>query len=118
MIADTYIMFLLALVFLAFSAVYYFYPGITGRVMNVPLGYMHFGITLVGACLLCWPVHYTDLAGMPRRYLDYENWTNKARFAGLTAFKIKVIIMLICAQLLFIVNLIYSGVKGEKYKPV
>jgi cytochrome c oxidase subunit I len=107
-----------ALIFLAFYAVYSFFPGITGRAMNAPMGYMHFGITLVGTYLLCWPVQYVGLASMPRRYLDYANWINIVRFAGIDAFKMKVIILLICAQFLFIVNLIYSAVKGEKWRPI
>jgi cytochrome c oxidase subunit 1 len=113
-IANTHIMILLAVISLVFSAVYAFYPAVTGRVLNAPMGYIHFWITLIGFCLIGWPSHYEGLAGMPRRYLDYSNWNTFDRFAGINVFRMKVSILLIGAQLLFIINLIYSAVKGKR----
>jgi cytochrome c oxidase subunit 1 len=80
-----------ALIFLVFSAVYYFYPHVTGRGMNVPMGCIHFGITLIGAYILFWPTQYVDggMAGMPRRYIDYSNGTVMDRFTGVNVFKIR-----------------------------
>jgi cytochrome c oxidase subunit 1 len=115
-IAHAHVMIFFALIFLAFSAVYFFYPRISGRTMNAPMGYIHFGIALVGAYLLYWPVQYTGLAGMPRRYIDYSNWVSIDRFRDVNVFKMKAIILLTCAQFLFLVNLIYSAIKGEKWR--
>jgi cytochrome c oxidase subunit I len=113
-IANAHITIFLALLSLVFSAVYNFYPSIAGRVLNAPMGYIHFGITLIGFCVLGWPAHNEELAGMPRRYLDYSNWGNANVYGAMIPFKTKVIILLIGAQLLFIINLIYSAVKGKR----
>jgi cytochrome c oxidase subunit 1 len=83
--------------------------------MNAPVGYIHFGLTLVASCMFCWPVPYEGLAGMPGRYLDYSSWTNMDQFAGTNVFITRAIILLFCAQLLFIVNFLYSAVKGKKW---
>ena len=36
------------------------------------MAYIHFWVTIVGAYLIFWPMHYEGLAGMPRRYFDYQ----------------------------------------------
>jgi hypothetical protein len=53
---------------------------------------------------------------MPRRYLDFGNWIPMTSYGAVMPFKSKVTISMISAQILFIVNLIYSLVKGEKVK--
>ena len=116
-IANAHVMILLALVSLIFSAVYAFYPAVTGKALNAPMGYIHFGITLIGLCLIGWPVHYEGIAGMPRRYFDYSDWTTINRFAGSNIFQMWVSILLICAQLLFVINLIYSAVNKPSPPP-
>ena len=73
-----------------------------------------FGITIVGVYLLYRQVHYIGLAGMPRRYIDYSDGVNLDRFNKTNDFKMKVTILLMGAQLLFMVNLIYSSVRGKK----
>jgi cytochrome c oxidase subunit I len=123
-VQDTYIviehphvMIFFALIFLAFSIGYFLYPWIFGRVMNAPMGYIHFGITLVAAYLFSWPIHNDGLAGMPRRYIDYSDWTHIARY-GYVNVEIKTILVVVCAQLLFLFNLIYSAFKGPKWRPL
>lgn len=111
-IAHTHVMIFLSLVFLAFSAAYHFYPRIMGRAMNAPMGYMHWGLTLIAGYLLCWPVEYAGLAGMPRRYFDYSNLISMDRVWGITDFNTRLIILLVFAQLFFLVNLIYSAIKA------
>jgi cytochrome c oxidase subunit 1 len=115
-IAHAHLLIFFAGIALAFSAVYSLYPRLTGRALNAPMGYYHFVVTLVGAYLLCWPLHPAGLAGMPRRYLDYGNWIQMSGYGGIMPFKTKVTILLILAQVLFIVNFIYSSVKGQKIK--
>ena len=70
-IANAHVMISIAIIFGIFSAIYHWFPKIFGRQMNYPLGYIHFWITLIGAYLIFWPMHYEGLAGMPRRYMDY-----------------------------------------------
>ena len=111
-IAHTHVMSFFALILLAFSAVYSYYPRLTGKAMNITMGYIHFGITLIGA-LLYLPAHYASMAAMPRRYFSYSDWKSIDHFADTNVFEMNITILLIIAQVLFIVNLIYSAVKGK-----
>src|SRR6201992_92932 len=52
-----------------FCGVYHWFPKMYGRYLNNTMSYIHFWVTLIGAYLIFWPMHYEGLAGMPRRYL-------------------------------------------------
>ena len=53
------------------SAIYYWFPKITGRLMSEPLGKWHFWLTILGANLTFFPMHFVGLLGMPRRIFTY-----------------------------------------------
>jgi heme/copper-type cytochrome/quinol oxidase subunit 1 len=36
-----------------------------GRYLNNLMSYIHFWITMIGAYLIFWPMHYEGFAGMP-----------------------------------------------------
>src|ERR1700712_2322216 len=57
-----------------FAGIYHWFPKMFGRFLNNTLGYLHFWVTICGAYLIFWPMHYEGLAGMPRRYLDKSIW--------------------------------------------
>lgn len=97
-----------------FAGVYHWFPKMYGRFLNDTLGYIHFWITLVGAYLIFWPMHYEGLAGMPRRYYDFSGWESFNMFGGLNEFISFVSIVVFAAQLLFVVNFFYSIFKGRK----
>jgi cytochrome c oxidase subunit I len=103
-----------ALLFLVFSVIYLIYPRITARSMNTPMAYIHFGATLLSGWFLCLRLSfpYEGLAGMPRRYLDYRAWSNFNTFGQLNAFQTWAVILLVFAQLIFLINLIYSAFNG------
>lgn len=100
---------LFSLLFLVLAGAYRFFPVITHRKLNPTLGYIHFWITLVCAYLLAYAQHYEGLAGMPRRYMDYNSWPlpNPYNFAHTTA------LILLAAQGLFLVNLLNSNAKNS-----
>lgn len=104
-----------ALIFLAIFTVYWGYPRMTGKTMNVALSYLHFAFTFIALYALSWPLHQTGLAGMPRRYLDYSNWLGVGQTNG---FEVLVLILLICEQVFFAINLVYTLLKGEKRRPI
>jgi cytochrome c oxidase subunit I len=64
--------------FLAMLAgTYYWFPKITGRLLDERLGRWHFWSTLVGFNLAFFPMHLVGLLGMPRRvytYPDLPGW--------------------------------------------
>ncbi len=97
-----------------FAGVYHWFPKMFGRYLNNTMAYIHFWITIVGAYLIFWPMHYEGLAGMPRRYYDFSNWESFKMFGGLNEFISFVSLLVFCAQLLFVFNFFYSIFKGRK----
>ena len=53
------------------AATYYWFPKITGRLMDERLGKWNFWATFVGFNVTFFPMHFLGLAGMPRRYYTY-----------------------------------------------
>ncbi len=96
-----------------FAGIYHWYPKMFGRFMNNTLAYIHFWVTLVGAYLIFWPMHYQGFAGMPRRYLDKSSWVSFSQFHGLDAMISVVTIIVFAVQLLFVFNYFYSMYKGR-----
>jgi len=54
-----------------FAGIYYWWPKMTGRLLNEPLGKWHFWLQLVGMNLAFFPMHLIGLLGMPRRVYTY-----------------------------------------------
>jgi cytochrome c oxidase subunit 1 len=59
------------IVFAAFGGVYFWFPKITGRMLNERLGKLHFWLTFVGFHTTFLVQHWLGTRGMPRRYADY-----------------------------------------------
>jgi cytochrome c oxidase subunit 1 len=55
-----------------FGGIYYYYPKMTGRLLNETLGTWHFWLMFVGMNLTFFPMHFSGLMGMPRRIYTYE----------------------------------------------
>ena len=64
--------------FSIFAGIYYWFGKMTGRSYNETLGKVQFWTLFVGVNLTFFPMHFSGLAGMPRRYVDYpdafEGW--------------------------------------------
>jgi cytochrome c oxidase subunit 1 len=99
-----------------FAGVYHWFPKMFGRYLNNTLGYIHFWVTLVGAYLIFWPMHYMGLAGVPRRYLDFTLWTSFNQFADLNKFISVVTIIVFAVNLMFVFNFFYSMFKGRRLR--
>jgi cytochrome c oxidase subunit 1 len=97
-----------------FAGVYHWFPKMFGRYLNSTLGYIHFWVTMVGAYLIFWPMHYEGLAGMPRRYLDKSAWVSFTQFGDLDKMITVVSIVVFAMQLMFVFNFFYSIFKGRK----
>lgn len=103
-----------AAMFGMFAGVYHWFPKMYGRYMNNNLAYIHFWISMIGAYVIFWPMHYEGLAGMPRRYYDYSNWESFKQFADLNKVISFAAIVVFAAQILFLLNFFYSIWKGRK----
>jgi cytochrome c oxidase subunit 1 len=97
-----------------FCGIYHWFPKMYGRYMNNTMAYIHFWVTLIGAYLIFWPMHYQGLAGMPRRYLDYSNWESFKQFNDLNKFISTVAMIVFAVQLMFVFNFFYSIWKGRR----
>jgi heme/copper-type cytochrome/quinol oxidase subunit 1 len=60
-------------IFGIFAGLYYWWPKIFGRMLNEPLGKLHFWLFLVGMNLTFLPQHLLGLLGMPRRVYTYHH---------------------------------------------
>jgi cytochrome c oxidase subunit I len=54
-----------------FAAIYYWFPKVTGRLLDEGLGRVHFVLTLIGVNLTFFPMFVLGADGMPRRVADY-----------------------------------------------
>ncbi len=97
-----------------FAGIYHWFPKMYGRYLNHTLGYIHFWGTITCAYLIFWPMHYSGLAGMPRRYYDISQWESFKQFGSLNTFITIVSIVSFALQLLFVFNFFYSIFKGRK----
>ena len=61
-----------AILFCAFAAFYYWFPKVTGRMLDETLGKLHFWLFVVGFHLTFDTMHVPGLLGMPRRIYTYE----------------------------------------------
>src|SRR5580765_5908388 len=97
-----------------FCGIYHWFPKMYGRYMNNTMSYIHFWVTFIGAYLIFWPMHYEGLAGLPRRYVEYQGWSSFNQFADLNRFISTVAMVVFAVQLMFVFNFFYSIFKGRK----
>jgi len=115
-IAHFHIVMGVASMFGMFAGIYHWFPKMFGRYLNHTLGYIHFWVTIIGAYLIFWPMHYEGLAGVPRRYLDLRPWHNFNKFDELNKMITVVSIIVFAVQLMFVFNFFYSIFKGRKVR--
>jgi cytochrome c oxidase subunit I len=60
-------------VFGIMAGLYYWFPKMTGRMLNETLGKVQFVLMFIGFNLTFFPMHELGLAGMPRRIADYSS---------------------------------------------
>ncbi len=55
-----------------FGGLYFWFPKVTGRMLNETLSKFQFWLMFVGLNITFFPMHFLGLLGMPRRISDYE----------------------------------------------
>jgi cytochrome c oxidase subunit 1 len=89
---------------------FYWWPKITGRLLNETLGKWQFWITAWSFNATFFPMHFLGTLGMPRRiytYAPHMGWDFWNYFESINAF------ILGFAFLLFFINIIWSTLRGE-----
>jgi cytochrome c oxidase subunit I len=98
-------------VFAFFSGTYYWFPKMTGRMMDDRLGKVHFWTLSVGFHGTFLVHHWLGAAGMPRRYADYSNLDG---FTTLNSISSIFSFVLGASTLPFLYNVYVSFRRGEK----
>ncbi len=99
-------------VFGIFAGLYYWWPKMTGRMMNERVGQWHAWITFVAFNCTFLPMHWLGLLGMPRRVamydVEYEFWN---QVISISSF------FLAASTLLIMGNMLWSFKNGKKAGP-
>ncbi|MEC4803977.1 MAG: cytochrome c oxidase subunit I [Jaaginema sp. PMC 1079.18] len=96
-------------VFGLYAAIYHWFPKMTGRMYNEPLGRVHFLLTFIGANMTFMPMHQLGMQGMPRRIAMYD-----PQFASLNQLCTVGSMILGVSIIPFLINMIWSWGWGEK----
>ena len=76
-------------VFAMFAGFYFWWPKLTGRMLDERLGYLHFWMLFVGFHTTFLIQHWIGVEGMPRRIADYlpqDGWTVQNQVSTVGAF--------------------------------
>ncbi|QDU09990.1 cytochrome c oxidase subunit I [Gimesia aquarii] len=98
------------LVFSLFSAAYYWFPKMTGRMLNERLGILQFWLWVLGFNMTFMVQHFLGMMGMPRRvytYADNPGWALLNGIASIGA------IFMAVGTLVFLWNIWISLRKGK-----
>jgi cytochrome c oxidase subunit 1 len=97
--------------FALFAGAYYWFPKITGRMLNERLGKWNFWLVFIGFNVTFFPMHFLGILGMPRRIFTYApglgfTFWNQVATDG--------VFILAAGIVVFLVNLMQSLRRGEK----
>jgi cytochrome c oxidase subunit 1 len=95
-------------VFGLFTAIYYWFPKVTGRLLGEGLGRVHFALMFVGGLLAFIPMFFLGEKGMPRRVADYagfHGWDDLNMLSTIGAY------LILASIVVFLVNL-YRSLRG------
>ncbi|MFI9011529.1 cytochrome c oxidase subunit I [Actinosynnema sp. NPDC053489] len=98
------------IVFATYAGIYFWFPKMTGRMLDEPLGKLHFWTTFLGFHLTFLVHHWLGNQGMPRRYADYlesDNFTTLNTVSTIGSF------VLGASTLPFVWNVLRSYRHGE-----
>jgi cytochrome c oxidase subunit I len=102
-----------AAMFGIFGGTYFWFPKMFGRMMNETWGKVHFWMTFVGAYGIFMPFHYLGIAGNVRRYQAFTD-PDLVHLVPVHQFSTIAALFTGLAQMIFLINLIYSRFWGPK----
>ncbi|QDU63868.1 Cytochrome c oxidase subunit 1 [Planctomycetes bacterium Pan216] len=94
-----------------FGGFYYWFPKMSGRLMNETLGKWNFWLLMIGFNLTFFPMHISGLMGMPRRIYTYDPELGVDIWNQLSTIGV---LVQAAAFIVFAVNLIGSLRSGER----
>ena len=92
-----------------FAGIYYWFPKMTGRLLDERLGKLHFWLMVISMNVTFFPMHFVGLLGMPRRVYTYApgmgfDWMNMMSTVGAFAIAVSILV--------FIANFLISRTRG------
>ena len=100
--------------FAALAGIYFWYPKMFGRMMNVTAGKIHFWISFVGVNCVFFPMHAMGVVGHLRRIYDPSEYAFLEPVVGMNQFISISAFVLGAAQILFVANFVASIWLGRK----
>ncbi|WP_201384733.1 cytochrome c oxidase subunit I [Ktedonobacter sp. SOSP1-85] len=94
-----------------FAGLFYWFPKMTGKLMNERLAHIQFWLLMIGLNLAFFPMHILGLLGMPRRVYTYPanlGWNELNLMSTIGAFLIGIAVMV------FLCNFVTSMKSGQK----
>ena len=98
----------LGAVFSLFAGFTYWFPKMSGKMLNEALGQVHFWMFFVGVNVLFFPMHFLGLQGMPRRIPDYTGEYATYNYVATVGYMIMAVSMIV-----FFANLFMSLRSGK-----
>ncbi len=98
----------LGAVFSLFAGFTYWFPKMSGKMLNEALGQVHFWMFFVGVNVLFFPMHFLGLQGMPRRIPDYTGEYATYNYVATMGYMI-----MAASMIVFFANLFMSLRSGK-----
>jgi cytochrome c oxidase subunit 1 len=102
------------IIFALFAAVYYWFPKMFGRMINEPLGKIHFVLTYIFFNGVFFPMHFLGVAGHMRRIYNPTQYEFLQPLQHWNVFITISAFILGASQILFLVNFFWSLFAGKK----
>ena len=113
-VAHFHMVMAVAPIMVVFGAIYHWYPKMTGRLLNVKMGKIHFWVTFLGTYAIYLPMHYLGFLGVPRRYFAIEGTSFIPESVQSLNASITIAALVVGVfQAIFLYNLVWSYFKGE-----
>ncbi len=103
-----------AATFAILGALFFWFPKLFGRRLNEPLGKLHFWITFAGVYCVFMPMHWLGLIAHSRVSPDSPLPSVGGAGSSMRTFITVAILLTVFAQGLFLINFLWSLIRGEK----
>jgi cytochrome c oxidase subunit 1 len=97
------------LLFTIFAAIYYWFPKVTGKLLDERLGKWHFWLFVLGFNLTFAPQHISGILGMPRRIYTYQAGRGLELWNGLSSFGV---VFQVAGMLFLVWNIVHTVRRG------
>ena len=103
-----------AATFAILGALFFWFPKLFGRRLNEPLGKIHFWLTFADVYLVFMPMHWLGLIAHSRVSSGSSVASLAAASSSIRSFITAAILLTVFAQILFLINFLWSLFRGEK----